>query len=168
MNDREFNREWRKQRRLEQIDTNTPRCSCGETDWRCFEATSMPHCVNCQIKTGPAKAERSRQRRLKELGTDRPFCAMCGETDWRCIELHHVAGRKRDSATVPLCANDHLRMTDDQLDYPRSMQADDQLLDKIGHFLLGLADMLRVIAEHLVEFGHALIARAQLSDHTPF
>src|SRR6266436_6752948 len=38
MNDREFNREWRKQRRLGQIGTNTPRCSCGVTDWRCFES----------------------------------------------------------------------------------------------------------------------------------
>jgi hypothetical protein len=168
MNDCEFNREQRKQRRFEQIGANAPSCSCGETDWRCFEATSMPNCANCQIKTGPAKGERSRQRRLKKLGTDHPACSMCGETDWRCLELHHIAGRKRDPATVLLCANDHLRMSDDQKDHPLSIGGDDRLLDQIGHFLLGLADMLRLIAERLAEFGRNLTARAQLSDPTPF
>ena len=162
MDDREFNRERRKQRRLGQIGTNAPRCpNCGETDWRCFETTSMPHCANCQIRLEQPKDDRSRLKRLKQLGTDRPICAMCGERDWRCIEEHHVAGRKRDAATVLLCANDHLRMTDNQQDHPVSMNSDDQLLDKIGHFLLGLAGMLRLVAQRLMEFGLTLIARAQ-------
>jgi hypothetical protein len=162
MNEGEFKRELRKRRRLEQIGTNTPKCPrCGETDWRCFEVTSMPHCANCQIKAGPERNKRARQRRPKKLGTDNPTCAMCGETDRRCLEAHHVAGRRHDPRTVVLCANDHLRVTDDQKDYPSTENHADPLLNKIGHFLLGLADMLGVIVDMLIEFGGALIARAQ-------
>ena len=122
MTDDDFERERRKQRRFEQIGTNRPSCpNCAETDWRCFEATSMPRCANCFIKatTSPNNAQQ-KKRRLKKLGTNQPCCAMCVETDWRCIEQHHVAGRKRDAMTVLLCANDHLRMTDEQTSHPSS------------------------------------------------
>ena len=160
MEDLELER--RKQRRLDQIGTNNPRCKCGETDWRCFEATTMPDCVNCSIKSAvDANMERAKQRRLKKLKTSEPRCAMCGENDWRCIEEHHFAGRRRDSKTVLLCANDHLRMTDDQNDHPKSDPSGDPLLERIAHGMLGLADMLRVIVEWLVELGHALLERAQ-------
>ena len=38
MNDTEHNKEVRKQRRLEMLGTNDPRCGmCGEGDWRCIE-----------------------------------------------------------------------------------------------------------------------------------
>ena len=162
MDDREFLRERRKQRCLERIGTDNPLCpDCGETDWRCFEASSMPRCANCQIKAAPTRPERSKARRLKELGTDRPICAMCGETDWRCLEAHHVAGQRRDRRTVIVCANDHLRLTDDQKDHPNSNGVNDAFLDRVGHFLLGLADMLRIVVDALVEFAHELIARAQ-------
>jgi hypothetical protein len=137
MNDEEFERERRKQRRFEQIGTGKPYCpDCGETDWRCFEATSMPHCVNCHIKaTVDPNDVRHKQRRFKKLGTNQPRCAMCGETDWRCIEQHHVAGRKRDGMTVLLCANDHLRMTDEQISHPSSDENSDALLVKMSNLL---------------------------------
>jgi hypothetical protein len=163
MDDRDFNRERRKQWRLEQLGTNTPTCPrCGEKDWRCFEATSMPRCANCQIKATPARGQRTRQRRLKELGSASPICAMCGETDSRCLEAHHVAGQRRDRRIVLLCANDHLRMSEDQRDHPNSDAPTDPFLDRVGHFLLGLADMLRVIVDALFDFGNQLIVRAQV------
>ena len=37
------------------------------------------------------------------------------------------------------------------------------MLDAIGHFLLGLADMLRRIIERLTAFGLELIERAALT-----
>lgn len=104
--------------------------------------------------------ETRKQARLEKLGTNKPCCAICGETDWRIFELHHVAGQGRDPTVVPVCANCHRRLTDDQKDHPSS-NVDDPQLDRIGHFLLGLADMLRLIVEKLREFGHALIARAR-------
>jgi hypothetical protein len=168
MDDREFNRERRKQGRLRELGTHLPRCTCGETDWRCFDAVSNLQCVNCRLKATATSNQNSKKARLKTLGTHQPICAMCGESDWRCIESHHVAGRKRDRTTVLLCANDHRRVTDSQKEHPISMSADDQLLDQIAHFLLGLADMLRVVTERLIEFANALISRAQKAEHTPF
>jgi hypothetical protein len=86
---------------------------------------------------------------------------MCGETDWRCLEAHHVAGQRRDQTTLILCANDHMRMSEEQRDHPNSHAPADPFLDRVGHFLLGLADMLRVIVDALVDFGNQLIAQGQ-------
>jgi hypothetical protein len=59
--------EQRKQRRLERLGTNNPRCACGETYWACFEEhhvagrahddAQLPTCANCHRKlTQPQKA----------------------------------------------------------------------------------------------------------------
>jgi hypothetical protein len=105
--------------------------------------------------------ERRKQRRLEKLGTNNPRCPLCGETDWRCMEVHHVAGQARDSVTVTICANCHRKRTDEQKDHPSAGPRCDPLLDKIGHFLLALADLLRPILEKLTEYGRALIERAR-------
>ncbi|CAM3066575.1 HNH endonuclease [Sphingomonas antarctica] len=58
MTDSDFARERRKQRRLEQLGTNEPKCAtCGEGDWRCLELhhvadfgcdeTTVIVCRNC-------------------------------------------------------------------------------------------------------------------------
>jgi hypothetical protein len=159
MNDDEFQRERRKQRRLELIGTAKPRCpDCAEADWCCFEATSVPRCANCHIKAtvDPNNAQH-KQRRLRKLGTSDPCCAMCGENDWRCIEEHHPAGRKHDPIKVLLCANDHLRMTDEQKSHPSASIETDAFLLQLSNFLRGLADMLRLIVERLIYFADALL-----------
>lgn len=51
-------------------------------------------------------------------------------------------------------------MSDDQLDYPAFDPDGDAFLDSVGRFLLGLADLLRLIVEKLTVFGNALIERA--------
>jgi hypothetical protein len=104
--------------------------------------------------------EKRKQTRLGKLGTNKPICPACGETDWRCMELHHVAGQKLDAFTVIVCLNCHRKLTDDQKDHPKTDDASDPLLNQIGHFLLGLADMLKLVVEKLTEFGGALIERA--------
>ena len=106
--------------------------------------------------------ETRKQRRCEALGTNNPRCGMCGETDWRCIELHHVADYGRDNATVCICRNCHRKVSDDQKDHPVFDSNADPMLDAVGHFLLGLADMLRLIVEKLYSFGLALIERAAL------
>jgi hypothetical protein len=164
--DQDFECERRKQRRCEQIGANNPRCpNCAETDWRCFLATTMPRCANCAIKarTDPNNSE-AKRRRLKKLGTTNPHCAMCGESDWRCFEGHHVGRRKHDSMTILLCANDHLKVSDDQKDHPSSSENADLLLVQISNFLRGLADMLRLIVKRLTEFADALLERAQIAE----
>lgn len=106
------------------------------------------------------RKEVRKQRRLERLGSNEPRCGVCGESDDRCLERHHVADHGRDEATVAICRNCHRKVTDDQKDHPRFNAAADPMLDSIGHFLLGLADMLRLIVEKLAEFGLALINRA--------
>jgi len=101
-----------------------------------------------------------RQRRLERLGCNDPHCGMCGENDDRALEAHHVAGRKHDPATVILCRNCHRKVSDDQRDRPPFEADTDPLLYAIGSFLLGLADMLRIVLAKLNEFGLALMARA--------
>jgi hypothetical protein len=103
--------------------------------------------------------ERRKARRLQQLGTNYPLCGICGERDWRCMEAHHVADYRRDNATVIVCRNCHRKLSDAQHDHPAIDPAADPMLDGIGHFLLGLADLLIVIVERLIAFGLMLIAR---------
>jgi hypothetical protein len=107
--------------------------------------------------------ERRKQARLHKLGTNTPRCAMCGNADWRCIEEHHPDTRKRDTLVVLLCANHHRLVTYDQKTHPTELPGCDDLLARIGNFLLGLADMLSDILDRLYEYGEALIALANQS-----
>ena len=112
------------------------------------------------MSTDETDRERRKYRRLQQLGTMNPRCGMCGEADWRCMELHHVADHGRDDATVCLCRNCHRKVSDDQHDHPAPEPNANRLLDQIGNFLIGLADMLRLIIEKLYAFGDVLIERA--------
>src|SRR5439155_13562008 len=64
------------------------------------------------------KQEHRMHDRLEKLGTNEPRCGCCGETDWRCFELHHIAGKRFDEATVRLCRNCHAKASDSQRDHP--------------------------------------------------
>jgi len=104
--------------------------------------------------------ERRKQKRLEKLGTNDPRCGTCGEFRWQCIEQHHPADYGRDETTVLVCRNCHRVFSDDQIDHPAFDPDADPMLASIGHFLLGLADMLRTMVAKLSEFGLALIARS--------
>ena len=106
--------------------------------------------------------ETRKQRRFEALGTNEPRCGTCGERDWRCIEQHHPSDYARDDTTVLMCRNCHRKVSDDQKGHPAFEPDADPMLDSIGHFLLGLADMLKIIFERLYVFGLALIDRASL------
>lgn len=110
--------------------------------------------------------EARKQNRLEKLGTNNPICGTCGETDWRVFEQSHVADYGRDDLTVCQCRNCHRKKSDDEKDHPAFNPNADPFLDKIGHFLLGFADMLCQIVEKLYEFGLALIERAAFSNET--
>ena len=108
--------------------------------------------------------ERRKQKRLEKLGTNNPVCGICGERDWRCLEDHHVADFKRDDLTVSICRNCHRKVSDDQKDHPVFNPTADPTMDRIGHFLLGLADLLTLIVEQLYIFAQMLIDRASLQE----
>ena len=111
--------------------------------------------------------ERRKQRRLERLGCHNhsdlaPRHGCSGDRDWRCLELHHIADHGCDpkSATVILCANCHRKVTDAQKSHPPHGEAVDPLLESIGRFLLGLAELLKLAVDQLMAFGEALINRA--------
>ena len=105
------------------------------------------------------EAERRKQRRLEKLG-DNSRCVVCGETDWRVLEIHHVADYGCDPTTVILCANCHKKLTDAQKDHPPHIDGADPLLEAAGRFMLGIAELFKLLIAKLMEFGEALIARA--------
>jgi hypothetical protein len=101
--------------------------------------------------------ESRRQKRLERFGTNEPLCGMCGEADDRCLERHHIAGRKHEDMTALICRNCHRKVSDDQRDHPIADTNADPALVAIGYFLIGLADMLRLIVERLAVYGRSLI-----------
>lgn len=108
------------------------------------------------------KREQRKQKALERLGSANPVCVSCGETDWLCLEGHHIAGKNYDDTIVVQCRNCHRKLSDDQHDHPPPISVSTPiLLERIGHFLLGLADFFRLLVAKLHEFGDALIELAQ-------
>src|SRR5262249_46947181 len=146
--------------RLERLGTNEPACAgCGETDWRCFEcppaeliAEAPPlRCMNCQAKAEAhaldcENRERRRKKRLAKLGTNEPRCGCCGEGSWCCFEAHHVAGKRYDGATTPLCLNCHGKASDAQKDHPQSLVRKPSVQECAARLMLGHADLMSISA----------------------
>lgn len=107
--------------------------------------------------------ERRKQQRLRKLGTNSPRCGCCGEDRWQALELHHVAGQAHDDQVVIQCRNCHRVLSDGQCSHPLPQESADPYLEMMGRFLLGVADLLRVIIKRLEEFGRDLIERALTS-----
>ena len=101
--------------------------------------------------------------RYHKLGTRDPACVCCGHDDPFALELHHIAGRKHHDDLAIVCRRCHPRLSDNQLDHPEDRDGQDASLATIGHYLMGLADLFRMLAQTLAEFGKALIARANVA-----
>jgi hypothetical protein len=105
--------------------------------------------------------EKRKLRAQERLGTDNPRCCICPEDNPHCLERHHIAGQAYGSDTIIVCRNCHRKLTDLQNDHPKSMGASPDLVESIGRFLLGIADLFELLIKKLREFGAALIARSQ-------
>jgi hypothetical protein len=117
------------------------------------------------------------RKALERLGTDTPECLICGLSHPLQLELHHPAQEKFDNETIILCSNDHKEVSDWQKDHPQKIDSAVAELETIGHWLLGLSDLLTVATNHsfaerprelllyiagkLREFGLALIGMAR-------
>lgn len=103
-------------------------------------------------------AEDRKQQQLRRLGSQYPHCVVCGESDPRVLEKHHIAGRKHSEDLSTVCRNCHRRLSDKQRDHVAygSKEAIGPL-GNIGHYLLGLADLLEMIVAALRRFGAWLI-----------
>ncbi len=97
--------------------------------------------------------ERRRQRALERLGTNDPKCVICGESDPHCLELHHIAGRAYGDEKVPVCRNCHRKLSNKHKDHPPANGVPADPLERIGRFLLGIADLLESLIRTLRKFG---------------
>ncbi len=107
------------------------------------------------------------RKAIERLGDDNPQCAHCQETDPACLqrhtvlERHHIAGKQYAEATIIECANCHAKLSDAQKDHPpRINNEPPTTFERIGHLLVGLADLLRLAAAKLDEVGRSLIQYA--------
>jgi hypothetical protein len=97
----------------------------------------------------------------RRLGRRDPACLGCGESNPFCLELHHIAGQKLHDDTGIVCRNCHRKLSDEQHDHSQKAGAESEdALSIIGHYLLGLADFLLMIAKAIREFGRRLIGQA--------
>lgn len=104
------------------------------------------------------KGEIRKQRAWERLGSNDPRCVHCGEADWRCLELHHIAGQAHAEECAIICRNCHRKISDAQKDHPASVATGEPpYLERVGHFLLGLADLLEMLIEKMREYGLELI-----------
>lgn len=100
------------------------------------------------------------EQRYRKLGTRNPACVCCGHNHPFALELHHIAGRLHHDDLAIVCRNCHRRLSDNQLDHPEDIQGQHPMLATIGHYLVALADLFRMIADRMVEFGKYLIDQA--------
>jgi hypothetical protein len=107
------------------------------------------------------EAERRRRRACRRLGTDNPVCCCCGETNLHYLEAHHIAGRAFGNEIAVVCIYCHRKLTDAQKDHPAALTAQPGILERVGHYLLGLGDLLMAVATTLKDFGAALIELAK-------
>jgi hypothetical protein len=100
------------------------------------------------------------ERAHERLGTNTPRCIRCGENYAHCLEEHHIAGRAMHDDVVIMCRNCHRKLSETQKDHPQPQSKSPSPLEVIGRYLLGLADLFRLIVERLDQFGRTLIELA--------
>lgn len=116
---------------------------------------------NSKHSQSPVSSKKRRQQALQRLGCDDPRCIYCGESDPLCLEKHHIAGQAYHDVTVIVCRNCHRKLSDKQKDHPEQGADPPALHERIGHFLLGLADFFEGLIDILRQVGRDLIAFAR-------
>lgn len=107
-------------------------------------------------------AEDRKQQRLRRFGTNHPRCVVCGESDPSVLDLHHIAGQVHSDDRSIVCANHHRKLSEKQRDHvPPGPEKPRGQLEEIGHYLLGLAELLEMTVGTLRTFGTWLIAASR-------
>jgi len=117
--------------------------------------------------------EKRTQRKINELGCRNPKCQICGETDPAMLtrqkslflEEHHIAGN-HEGDTIIVCLNCHAKLTDNQLDWPEGLFAENKTPEMVSvGFLFGLAAILGLLAVYCFKHANNLydfISRVQV------
>jgi hypothetical protein len=87
------------------------------------------------------------------------YCSMCGSIiDPLLMEDHHIAGRKNDPFTIPVCPTCHRKMSIKQYSWDNQW-TDDQKDTRItlGFVLQGIGEVLVSIGRWLLEWAKKLL-----------
>jgi len=103
--------------------------------------------------TEELNVDRLKEKALNRLGPN-PKCVLCPEDDWRCLERHHLAGRAFDELTIVLCRNCHRKQSDPSDNNKAPLEP--SIMERIAHFLLGLARFFLELARKFEEYGSLL------------
>ena len=110
--------------------------------------------------TKPSPYDERLERQFRRLGTRTPSCVCCAEDNPFCLGLHHIGERAHHDGLAIVCRNCHRKLTDPQKDRFEVDCADPQT-ERLGRYLCGLADLLRMIADALAAFGARLLGLDQ-------
>jgi hypothetical protein len=89
--------------------------------------------------------EHRRQRRLEQLGSNKPRCIISGESDPAALHRHHPGGRKYTNEMVVLSLNHHAKAEELRRDHPPEQTGPPTQLEREGRLLLGIADLLSLV-----------------------
>ncbi|MEM3442262.1 MAG: hypothetical protein QXM86_00165 [Candidatus Bathyarchaeia archaeon] len=112
----------------------------------------------------PDAKEKRIQRKINELGTRKLKCAICGEedifalrkADKSLLEEHHIAAG-HEGASIIVCRNCHLKLTDSQLDWPVGLTDKEKTPEmRAVAFFMGLAGILSLLAFWCIKHAKVL------------
>lgn len=101
--------------------------------------------------------EARKRKAYERLGTDSPKCFFCDITDPEILELHHIAGREFGDDGIFTCRNHHGLLSSLGKNHPPKIPGPSDPLENLAHFLLGVADVLKVLMDQLRNAAAKLI-----------
>src|SRR5580658_9436401 len=102
------------------------------------------------MKEHEINQEIERVKQARRLGGFDKSCEICGEPNPRCLDRHEPGGRGYNPESRILCANCHRKQHD-----PKQNQRAPEypaLLDRIGHWLQGIALFLLELGKKAYEY----------------
>lgn len=126
----------------------------------------------------PIEALARLDRRARRVGYKKKACVRCGgpgldvchtvplrslpaDIQKRYIEEHHLARKKADALTIPVCPTCHEILDLKQYDWPKEAQHPKSPRQRRAALLFGLADLLDVLAKVFAKIAVRLRSLAQ-------
>lgn len=99
------------------------------------------------------------KRAYEQAITGGGLCLLCGAVlDPWIIQLHHIAGRRNNTLTIPLCPTCHTQLTLKQSRWPEEWtRKNNSPQVKRAFLLLGAADVITLLGKQLHEMALELM-----------
>jgi hypothetical protein len=99
------------------------------------------------------------KRAYEEAVAGGGMCLLCGDVlDPWIIQEHHIAGRKNNSLTIPVCPTCHTQLTSKQSCWPEEWtRKNNPPQIKKAFMLMGMADVMTLMGKQLRELALELV-----------